>query len=125
ANAFNNPSRGYVSGDFSGPVAAFESFGDSTVLNAVALQPGAGVPSLYVPLSVVGNGFQTDVNLINVSDVTVTLRGQLYNGTGVAVGPAVLIIMPPHEQLAAPVTQIFPQTSPTGFIRFEVPQQMT
>jgi hypothetical protein len=39
--------------------------------------------------------------------------------------PAVLITMPPREQLARPVTQIFPQTSPIGFIRFEVPQQMS
>jgi hypothetical protein len=124
-NAFNNPSKGYVSGDFSMPVAAFESFGDSTMLNALALQPGAGVPSFYVPLSVVGNGFQTDVNLINLSDVTVILRGQLYNGSGAAVGPVVQILMPPHQQLAAPVTQIFPQTSPIGFIRFDVPLEMT
>ena len=125
ATGFNTPSRGYVSGDFSAAVIADESFGDSTNLNLLAIQPPAGVAVLYVPLSVVGNGFQTDVNLVNISNDNVTLKGQLYNGSGVAVGPVVLIMIPPREQLARNVTQIFPQTPPTGLIRFEVPQLMS
>ena len=125
ATTFANPSTGYISGDFSSPVIADESFGDSSTLNLLAIQPPAGVAVLYAPLSVVGNGFQTDVNLINVSNDTVTLKGQLYNATGAVVGPLVLITIPPHEQLARNVTQIFPQTAPTGFIRFEVPQLMS
>jgi hypothetical protein len=125
ASIFASPSTGYISGDFSSPVIADESFGDSTNLNLLAIQPPAGVAVLYAPLSVVGNGFQTDVNLINVSNDSVILRGQLYNAIGTAVGPVVLITIPPHEQLARNVTQIFPQTAPTGFIRFEVPQLMS
>jgi hypothetical protein len=125
AASFNTPSRGYVSANLSGPVIANESFGDSTNLNLLAIQPPAGVAVLYVPFSVVGNGFQTDVNLVNISNDTVTLKGQLYNGSGAPVGPLVLITMHPHEQLARNVTEIFPQTAPTGFIRLEVPQLMS
>jgi hypothetical protein len=125
AASFNTPSRGYISANFSGPVIADESFGDSTNLNLLAIQPPAGVAVLYVPFSVVGNGFQTDVNLVNISNDTVTLKGQLYNGSGTPVGPLVLITMHSHEQLARNVTEIFPQTAPTGFIRLEVPQLMS
>jgi uncharacterized protein DUF5719 len=125
ASAFANPTSGYISGDFSVPVIADESFGDSSNLNLLAIQPPAGVAALYAQLSVVGNGFQTDINLINVSNDNITIKAQLYNSTGAAVGSAVLIIMPPHEQLTRNVTQIFPQTSPLGFIRFEMPQQYT
>jgi hypothetical protein len=125
ATAFNNPLQGYISGNFSLPVVASESFGDSGTLNLLAIQPPAGVPVLYVPLSVVGNGFQTDVNLINTSTDTVTIRGQLYDGSGTAVGSAMLITIPPGEQLARSVAQIFPQTAPTGFIKFDVPQLMS
>src|SRR5262249_23226916 len=125
ASIFASPSAGYISGNFSSPVITDESFGDSTNLNLLAIQPPAGVAVLYVPFSVVGNGFQTDVNLVNVSNDTVTLKGQLYNGSGIAVGPVILITMPPHEQLARNVTEIFQQTAPTGFIRLEVPQLMS
>ena len=118
---FNGPSRGYISGDFPAPVAAFESFGDGNTLNLLAMQPLAAAATFYVPLYVNGNGFQTDVNLINVSDDTATLTGQLYSGTGAPVEPAVLITMPPRQQLVASVGQIFPQTAPIGFIRFDLP----
>src|SRR5262245_3441124 len=100
AGTFASPSTGYISGDFTSPVITDESFGDSLNLNLLAIQPPAGVAVLYAPLSVVGNGFQTDINLINVSNDSVILRGQLYNATGTAVGPVVLITIPPHEQLA-------------------------
>jgi len=125
AATFASPSSGYISGDFSLPVIADESFGDSTNLNLLAIQPPAVVAVLYAPLSVVGNGFQTDINLINVSTDSVMLRAQLYNATGTAVGPVVFITIPPHEQLARSVAQIFPQTATTGFIRLEVPQLMS
>jgi hypothetical protein len=119
-STFNN-SSGYMSGDFPAPVIAFESFGDANTLNLLAMQPPAAVASLYAPISVNGNGFQTDVNLVNLSDGTITLRGQLYNGTGALVEPGVLITLHPGEQLAANVSKIFPHTAPTGFIRFDSP----
>ena len=88
----------------------------------VAIQPPASVNSLFVPFFAVGNGFQTDVNLLNESDDTVTLKAQLFNGTGAPVQPNVLITMPPGEQLAIDLDRLFSQVPATGYIRFEVPQ---
>jgi len=119
---FNNPSAGYVFASFSNPVVAFESFGESNALNMVAIQPPASVNSFFVPFFAVGNGFQTDVNLLNESDHTVTLKAQLFNGTGAPVQPNVLITMPPGEQLAIDLDRLFSQVPATGYIRFEVPQ---
>lgn len=120
ANTFNAPSEGYVFGSFSSPVVAFESFGENT-LNMLALQPASAVNALYLPFFAVGNGFDTDINLLNVSEDTVQLRGQLFNGTGQRIGSDVLITMPPSEQLAVPVSRLFSQVPSTGYIRFEVP----
>jgi hypothetical protein len=119
---FNNPSTGYVFGSFSNPVVAFESFGEGNPLNMLAIQPPASVSSLFIPFFADGNGFQTDVNLLNESDDTVPLKAQQFNGTGAPVGPIVLITMPPSEQLAVNVDRIFSQVASTGYIRFEVPQ---
>jgi hypothetical protein len=120
-SVFNNPASGYVFASFSIPVIAFESFGDNNALNMLGIQPGASVGSLYIPFFAVGNGFETDVNLINTSDETVTLKAQLFDSAG-SPGTSVSIIMPPNEQLARLLQRIFSQVPATGYVRFEVPQ---
>ncbi|HYR89108.1 MAG TPA: DUF5719 family protein [Terriglobia bacterium] len=121
-SVFNNPSQGYVSASFSNSVVAFESFGNTSTLNLLAIQPPAGVSSLFVPFFAVGNGFQTDINLLNLSDDTVTLTARLFDGTGSPVGANVLITMPAGEQLAIAVDRLFSRVPFTGYIRFDVPQ---
>ena len=116
------PLAGYVFASFSNPVIAFESFGESNALNVVAIQPPAAVGALFIPFFVAGNGFQTDVNLINESLDTVTLKAQLFDGTGTQAGSNVLITMPPGEQLGAALDRFFQRPPPMGYIRFEVPQ---
>ncbi len=120
ADTFGSPSSGYVFGSFANAVVAYESFGQNA-LNLLAIQPASAVSALYVPFLAVGNGFDTDLNLLNVSDDTVTLRASLYNGTGQAMGSDVLVIIPSGEQLAAPVTRLFSQVPSTGYIRLDVP----
>jgi hypothetical protein len=120
-STFSNPASGYVFGSFSGPVVAFESFGENNTLNMLAIEPAAAVRSLFVPFFAVGNGFQTDVNLLNVSEETFTLKAQLFSGTGASIEPNVLITIPPNQQLATAVDRLFSQVPATGYIRFEVP----
>ena len=122
ASAFNNPAGGYVFGNFTNPVVAFESFGDSNALTVSALRPPASAASLFIPFFAVGNGFQTDVNLINVSGETVTLKAQLFDAAGSQVGPAVLITMPANEQVDVPVQTVFTSLSATGYIRIDPPR---
>src|SRR6266850_2568392 len=119
--AFNNPASGYVFASFSLPVIPFESFGDSNTLNMLGIQPGASVASLYIPFFAVGNGFDTDVNLINTSDETVTLRAQVFDSAG-SPGTSASIVMPPSEQLSRSIQRIFSQVPATGYVRFDVPQ---
>ena len=117
---FNSPRSGYISGVFSNPVIAFESFGE-TQPNLVAIQPPASADALFVPFVVSLSGLQTDVNLINLSDQTVTLKAQLFTGTGSQPAATSLITMPPGEQLAASIQRIFNQLPPTGYVRLDVP----
>jgi len=119
--AFNNPASGYVFASFSLPVIPFESFGDSNTLNMLGIEPGASVASLYIPFFAVGNGFDTDVNLINTSDETVTLRAQVFDSAG-SPGTTVSIVMPPGEQLSRSLQRVFSQVPATGYVRFDVPQ---
>src|SRR5262249_4237297 len=88
----------------------------------VAIQPPAAADALFIPFIVSSNGLQTDVNLINLSDQSVTLKGQLFAGTTSQPAATVLITMLPGEQLAASAQRIFTQLPPTGYIRLEVPQ---
>jgi hypothetical protein len=122
ANAFNNPQTGNVLGSFTNAVVAFESFGDNRTLNMVAVEPSLPVGTLFVPFLAVGNGFQTDISLINVSDETVALRAQAFTATGVPVEPAAIISMPPREQLAASIERVFSRLPATGYIKIQVPQ---
>jgi hypothetical protein len=122
SSVFTNPSAGYVYFTSTSPVVAFESFGENGTLNIVPIEPANGVAALYEPFFAVGNGFQTDLNLINVSEDTVVLRGQIYDGDGAAFGSAVLITMPAKEQLAIAVDRLFARVPATGYIRFDVPQ---
>ena len=117
---FNSPRSGYISGVFSNPVIAFESFGE-TQPNLVAIQPPASADALFIPFVVSLSGLQTDVNLINLSDQTVTLKAQLFTGTGSQPAATSLITMPPGEQLAASIQRIFNQLPPTGYVRLDVP----
>src|SRR5213593_3310371 len=118
---FNSPRSGYISGVFSNPVIAFESFGE-TQPNLVAIQPPASADALFIPFVVSLSGLQTDVNLINLSDQTVTLKAQLFGATGSQPASASLITMLPGEQLAASIERIFTQLPPTGYVRLDVPQ---
>lgn len=121
--AFNTSIQsGYVSGVFSSPVAAFESFGSGSALNQVAVQPPASQGSLFIPFIAGGSSFSTDVNLINLSDQTVTIQANLFSGSGAQVGTAQPITMLPGDQLVSSVQQIFSQSPSTGYVRFDVPQ---
>ena len=119
--AFNSPPSGYISAVFSNPVIAFESFGE-TKPNLVAIQPPASANPLFIPFVVSLSGLQTDVDLINLSDQTVTLKAQLFGATGSQPASASLITMLPGEQLAASIERIFTQLPPTGYVRLDVPQ---
>ena len=118
---FNSPRSGYISAVFSNPVIAFESFGE-TKPNLVAIQPPASANALFIPFVVSSSGLQTDVNLINLSDQTVTLKAQLFNGASSQPTSTSLITMPPGEQLAASIQRIFTQLPATGYVRLDVPQ---
>src|SRR5262249_8883912 len=120
-SVFNSPPSGYISGIFSNPVIAFESFGNNK-RNLVAIQPPAAANALFIPFIASSNGLQTDINLINLSDQAVTLTGQLFAGTSSQPAATALITMPPGEQLAASVQRIFTQLPPIGYIRLDVPQ---
>src|ERR1041385_1736430 len=119
ASAFATaPQSGYASAVFSNPVVAYESFGQS---NVVAIQPPASEPALFVPFTAGGSSFQTDVNLINLSDQTVTLKATLFTGSG-SQAAAASITMAPGEQLASSVQGIFSQSPDTGYVRIDVPE---
>src|SRR2546426_6832533 len=77
---YNSQQPGYISGVFPNPEIAFDSFGEPQP-NLVAIQPPASADALFIPFVVSLSGLQTDVNLINLSDQTVTLRGQLFDGS--------------------------------------------
>src|ERR1051326_1553474 len=119
ASAFGTPPQsGYATAVFSNPVVAYESFGQT---NAVVIQPPASEGALFVPFTAGGSSFQTDVNLINLSDQTVTLKATLFTGNGSQAGSS-LITMAPGEQLASSVQTIFSQSPDTGYVRIDVPQ---
>ena len=123
AATFNNPARGYVVGDFSLPVAVFESFGAGAA-NMLAIEPPAAVNSLYIPFFAVGNGFQTDINLLNISDQTVTIQAQMFNSAGASSGTPVPLTFGPGQQVALSLDRLFSQAPSTGYVRFDVPQLM-
>jgi hypothetical protein len=120
---FNSPTRGYVSGSFTLPVVVFESFGTGAS-NLLAIEPAAAVSSLYIPFFAVGDGYQTDINLLNVSDQGFTVQAQMFNSTGVASGTLVTLTFAPNQQIALPLEQLFSQVPSSGYIRFDVPQLM-
>ena len=113
--------RGYASAVFSDSVIAFESFGEGKQPNLFAIQPPASVETLFIPFTAGGTSFQTDVNLVNVSDQTVTLTATLFTGSGSQSGFAKAITMGPGEQLASSVQQLFSQSPATGYVRLDVP----
>src|SRR5438093_1480160 len=113
------PQSGYATAVFSNPVVAFESFGQT---NLVAVQPPAADAALFIPFTAGGNGLQTDVNLINLSDQTVALKAQLFAGTGPQASSTSIITMAPGEQLASSIQRIFAQSPAIGYVRIDVPQ---
>ncbi len=118
-STFNSPQSGYVSAIFSDSVVAFESFGSS---NLLAVQPPASTGALFIPFTAGGDGFQTDTNLINLSDQSVTLKAALFTGSGTQVGTTQSIAMPPGAQLASSIQSIFSQSPAAGYVRLDVPQ---
>ena len=113
------PQSGYATAVFSNPVVAFESFGQT---NLIAVQPPAADAALFIPFTAGGDGLQTDVNLINLSDQTVVLKAQLFTGTGPQASSTSLITMAPGEQLASSIQRIFAQSPAIGYVRIDVPQ---
>ena len=118
-SVFNSPQSGYVSATFSDAIVAFESFGTG---NLLAVQPPASTDALFIPFTAGGNGFQTDTNLINLSDQSVTLKAALFTGNGTQVGTTQSITLPPGAQLASSIQSIFAQSPATGYVRLDVPQ---
>jgi hypothetical protein len=88
----------------------------------VAIQPPAADSSLIIPFIAGGSSFQTDVNLINLSDQTVAMLAQLFSGSGTQVGSTQTITMAPGQQFTSTVQQMFSQSPDTGYVRFNVPQ---
>ena len=116
-SAFNTtPQSGYATAVFSDSIIPFETFGEGNFLNLFAVQPPASVGTLFIPFTAGGASFQTDVNLINVSDQTVTLTAKLLTGSGTQSGSTQLITMGSGEQLASSVQQIFSQSPATGYV---------
>ena len=76
---------------------------------------------MFIPFTAGGTSFQTDVNLVNVSDQTVTLTATLLTGSGSQSGFAKAITMGPGEQLASSIQQLFSQSPDTGYVRVDVP----
>jgi len=122
SSTFNNPASGYAFAMFSAPVVSYEAFGTGNVMNnIIAIQPAPNNGLLFAPFFAVGNGFQTDLDLVNVSSDLVTLKTQFFDGSGSPTGSAVLITIPPGQQVARALKDVFSGVSSTGYIRFEVP----
>jgi hypothetical protein len=119
--AFSSPQSGYATLTFSDAVVAFESFGPG---NLVAVLPPAAEPGLFIPFVVGGSGFQTDANLINLADQTVTLQAALYTGSGIQVGSTQSLTLAPGQQLTSSLQSVFSlqQLPDTGYVRLTVPQ---
>jgi hypothetical protein len=117
-------SEGQVTGNFSGPVVAFESFGNAaSTLNFVPAQVPAGLPALYVPFFATGGGYETDLNIINSSDQAVTLTAQIFDSGGGQVSPARQITLIQAQQLSTTVAELFQvQSFTSGYVRIQVPQ---
>ena len=90
----------------------------------LAIEPPAAVNSLYIPFFAVGNGFQTDINLLNISDQTVTIQAQMFNSAGAPSGTPVPLTFGPGQQVALSLDRLFSQAPSTGYVRFDVPQLM-
>jgi hypothetical protein len=120
---FGTNSAGQISGSFTGPVVAIQSFGSSTTLNLVPAQVPAGVGNLYVPFFATGGGYETDLNIINSSSQAATLTAQLFDSTGSQTSPAREIVLSPAEQLSTTIAQFFQmQTFASGYVRIQVAQ---
>jgi hypothetical protein len=120
---FGTPTDGQVVGNFATSVIVFESFGSSSELNLLEARPSPGVESLYVPFVSVGGGYETEINLINSSDETVTLGVQLFDAQGLRIQSVVAITMAPSEQVAKTVRELFSvENVSSGYVRIQVPQ---
>jgi hypothetical protein len=120
---FATQTDGQVVGSFASSVIVFESFGNSSELNLLQARPSPGVESLYVPFVSVGGGYETEINLINSSDETVTVSAQLFDAQGVRIQSVVPITMAPSDQVAKTVRELFSvQNVSSGYVRIQVPQ---
>jgi hypothetical protein len=119
--ALSNGQSGYATLAFSDAVIAFESFGSS---NLMAVTPPAEQGGLFIPFVAGGNGFQTDANVVNTSDQTITLQAQLFTASGSQSGSTQTITLAPGQQLASSLQSVFsvPQLPDTGYVRIYVQQ---
>src|SRR5262249_27394872 len=102
--ALSNGQAGYATLAFSEAVIAFESFGAS---NLMAVQPPAQQGGLFIPFVAGGNGFQTDANVVNTSDQTITLKAELFAANGSQAGSTQSITLTPGQQLASSLQSVF------------------
>jgi hypothetical protein len=114
---FGAEADGQLSGSFPGSVIAVESFGSSS-LNFISAPVPVGLPSIYVPFFATGGGYETDLYLLNPSEQTVTLTARLLGSTS---SGSVALTIPPGQQLATTVAQLFGiQSLSSGYVRFEL-----
>ncbi|MBI2149908.1 MAG: hypothetical protein HYU27_04795 [Acidobacteria bacterium] len=121
---FGMQATGQIAGSFVAPVVAVVSFGAAETLNIISAQAPVGLPALFVPFFATGAGYETDLTLINTSNLTVTLDAQLVDAQGVVVtGTRRLITMPPSEQLVTSISELFGLRSfRSGYVRILAPQ---
>ena len=119
---FGTTTGAHVTGSFSTSVVAFEHVSGET-MDSAAAQAAVGVAALYIPFIASGGGYQTEINLINRSDDTVTVMAQLFDSQGVAVGSGRPISLVPAQQFVGMAADLFQQqTFMTGYVRIQVPQ---
>jgi hypothetical protein len=119
--ALSNGQSGYATLAFSDAVIAFESFSPS---NLMAVTPPAEQGGLFIPFVAGGNGFQTDANVVNTSDQTITLQAKLFTASGSQAGSTQSITLAPGQQLASSLQSVFSlqQVPDAGYVQINVPQ---
>ena len=91
-------SGGYIGGAATAEVVAFESFGNSQSLNVLKAQdPALRLETYRIPHFVVGSGFETELNLINVDPSrTAVMQVSAFDdqGTPLGMGPVQVSLEP-------------------------------
>ena len=106
-------------GAFATPVVAVETFANAEVMESAVAQPPAGIGSLYVPFFVTGNGYETELSLINQASETAVLTATLVDDAGTSQSKT--ISLAPGQQFLGKGSETFGRSSfTTGFIRVDV-----